>query len=119
MFVVATFPHGQVFIDTLNAITGWELDMEGLLKIGERIANIRHAFNIREGLNAREFKIPDRILGNPPKTEGPIAGITLNKDEMYNEFLTAMDWDLETVKPSREKLLELGLNDVADILWQK
>jgi hypothetical protein len=28
-----------------------------------------------------------------------------------------MDWDLNTAKPSKEKLLELGLADVAQELW--
>jgi hypothetical protein len=28
-----------------------------------------------------------------------------------------MDWDLETAKPSKKKLLELGLTDVAQVLW--
>jgi aldehyde:ferredoxin oxidoreductase len=117
MFVIATFPHGDVFIESLNAVTGWDLSMEDILKIGERIANIRQAFNVREGLNAKEFHIPDRVMGIPPKTEGPNPGITLHKDEMYNEFLTVMDWDIKTVKPSRKKLLELGLDDVADALY--
>jgi hypothetical protein len=28
-----------------------------------------------------------------------------------------MDWDLKTAKPSKKKLLELGLEDVARELW--
>jgi len=56
-------------------------------------------------------------MGRPPKTKGPNAGVTLVEDEVYNEFLTAMDWDIKTTKPSREKLLELGLDDVADVLY--
>jgi hypothetical protein len=28
-----------------------------------------------------------------------------------------MDWDIHTGKPSRAKLLELGLDDVAGVLW--
>jgi len=28
-----------------------------------------------------------------------------------------MDWDLKTAKPSKKKLLELGLEDVAKVLW--
>ena len=31
--------------------------------------------------------------------------------------LGALDWSRTTTKPSRKKLLELGLNDVADELW--
>ena len=117
MFVVGALPDGQAFIDSIRTITGWDVTMDDILEIGERIANLRHAFNIREGLNAREFKIPDRIMGRPPKTVGPRAGVTLNEDDMYNEYLTAMDWDLKTTKPSKKKLKELGLEDVAKMIY--
>jgi aldehyde:ferredoxin oxidoreductase len=116
MFVVATLPHGNAVVESLNAVTGWDMKMADVLNAGERIANMRHAFNIREGLNPREYDIPDRIMGRPPKTKGPNQGVVLNEDEMYNDFLRVMDWDLKTTRPSREKLIELGLGDVADEL---
>ena len=28
-----------------------------------------------------------------------------------------MDWDTATGKPSKAKLLELGLDDIAEVLW--
>jgi len=83
----------------------------------ERISNIRQAFNIREGLNPLEFKVPDRVLGRPPLKEGPLAGVTVDEDTLIKDCLTAMDWDLKTAKPSKKKLLELGLEDVAKVLW--
>jgi aldehyde:ferredoxin oxidoreductase len=49
--------------------------------------------------------------------EGPLAGITVDKDTLVKEYLTEMDWDLKTAKPSRKKLMELGLDDVAQQLW--
>jgi aldehyde:ferredoxin oxidoreductase len=119
MFVVGAYPHGDYMVEAINTITGWDVTPEEIQKTGERILNMRQAFNIREGLNAREFHVPDRIMGRPPKTKGPNAGVTLVEDEVYNEFLEAMDWDLKTTKPSREKLLELGLNDVADVLYSE
>ncbi len=35
----------------LAAVTGWERSYEEILKCGERIENIRHVFNLREGEN--------------------------------------------------------------------
>jgi aldehyde:ferredoxin oxidoreductase len=115
--VIGGLPHADAFIESVNAVTGWGVTREEVDRTGERIANIRQAFNIREGLNLLEFKIPDRIVGNPPKKEGPLAGVTLDQDLINREFLTAMDWDLETAKPSKEKLLELEMEDVAQVLW--
>jgi aldehyde:ferredoxin oxidoreductase len=115
--VIGGMPHANAFIESVKAVTGWDLTREEVDRTGERIANIRQAFNSREGLNLLKFKIPNRIMGNPPKKRGSLAGVTLDKDLINREFFTAMDWDLETAKPSKEKLLEMGLKDVAQVLW--
>ena len=75
------------------------------------------AFNIREGLNLTKFEIPDRLLGKPPFQEGPLAGVTINRDVWFKEYLAAIDWSSETAKPSRKKLRELGLEDLAQEFW--
>ena len=117
LFVFWAFPNVEPIADFMRAITGWEVTDDELLKTGERISNLRQAFNIREGLNPLESKVPDRVLGKPPLKEGPVAGVTVDEETMIREYLTAMDWDLKTTKPSKKKLLELGLEDVAQELW--
>lgn len=101
----------------MSAVTGLKRSMPELLKIGERIANIRHAFNLREGINEREWKVHPRILGIPPQTKGPLAGVTCDLEGEVDRNLKELDWDLKTTKPSKKKLLELGLDDVAKDLW--
>jgi aldehyde:ferredoxin oxidoreductase len=110
------YGHINDFIEALQTITGWDIDMDEIQKTGERIEAIRQAFNIREGVTT-PWKFPDRMMGIPPKTEGPRAGITLNADDMFNEYYEARDWDIKTGKPSKAKLLELGLDDVAKVLY--
>ena len=110
-------PDVAAFIDFMNAVSGWDFTREEIFKTGERIANIRQAFNIREGLNPLQYKIPGRIYGHPAPKEGPLAGITVDEDTLYSEYLSAMDWDTRTTRPTRQKLLELGLEDVAKALW--
>jgi len=110
------YSHADYLIESIRVITGWDVTREEILKTGERIDNMRQAFNIREGLKL-PFKFPDRMMGIPPKKVGPRAGVTLNKDEVFNEYLTAMDWALNSGKPSKKKLQELGLEDVAQELW--
>jgi aldehyde:ferredoxin oxidoreductase len=117
LFIYWAFPNVDPIADFMKAVTGWDVTNEELLKTGGRIANIRQAFNIREGLNPLKFKVSDRVLGKPPLKEGPVAGVTVDEDTMIKEYLTAMDWDLKTAKPSKKKLLELGLEDVAQELW--
>ena len=100
-------------IEFLNAVTGWDATLEELLATGERIANLRQAFNIREGLNPLEYVVSGRLEGKPPLTAGPLAGVTIDQDAVNREFLEAMDWDLKTTKPSKKSSWNLGLDEVA------
>jgi len=101
----------------LTAVTGWERSWEELQKAGERIANLRHAFNLREGINPKEWQVHPRIIGDPPQTEGPLAGVSAKIEEQVSENLKVLDWDPVTTKPSKAKLMELGLENVAKDLW--
>jgi aldehyde:ferredoxin oxidoreductase len=111
------YGSGQFLFEALRVITGWDLTKEELLKTGERIENMRQAFNVREGIKT-PWHYPDRLLGIPPKKEGPRAGITMTEDDLFNEYYAARGWDRKTGKPSKEKLLELGLDDVARELYK-
>ena len=101
----------------MAAVTGHPYDTGAMLEVGERVSNIRQAFNIREGINPVDRKVNGRISGTPPQTEGPAAGVTVNVDERVEAYYKQMDWDLKTGKPSRKKLEQLGMKDVADALY--
>ena len=107
----------KYIIGFMNAVTGWEWSTEELERVGERIANMRHVFNLREGLNPLQLKVNPRIIGNPPQKEGPLAGATADIEAQVYWNLGALDWDGVTTKPSKKKLLELGLDDVSKELW--
>jgi len=102
-----------------NAVTGWGLRYEDYLTIGERIQNIRQAFNIKHGIRPRkDFALPDRAAGNPPLEAGPVKGVTLDLQAFHDEFLKEVGWDLNDGSPTRDKLSELGLNDISSDLYQ-
>jgi aldehyde:ferredoxin oxidoreductase len=107
----------QTITSMAAAITGWDLTIEELLETGDRIGTMRHVFNLREGLNPLKHFIHGRIWGNPPLTEGPLAMVTCDLEAEAYWHLGQLDWDRITTKPSRKKLLKLGLNDIADELW--
>ena len=101
----------------LRTVTGWDRSIEELLRTGERIGNMRHVFSLREGDNPLERQINGRIIGRPPQQDGPLAGVSADIDAQVYENLDALDWDRLTTKPSKKKLLELGLDDVAQDLY--
>jgi len=116
MFITFTGPDQRI-PEWINAVTGWDTTHQELLKTGERIANLRMAFQVREGDNPARRRIPGRLIGNPPLEAGPHAGVSLDAETLQREFLAACDWDQQTCRPSRAKLEELGLQDVADVLY--
>lgn len=101
----------------IAGVTGWDYSQDELLKTGERIATMRHVFNLREGINPLNWQVHPRIVGKPPQETGPLAGVTADIEAQIYWNLGAMDWDRFTTKPSKKKLLALGLDDVAKELW--
>jgi aldehyde:ferredoxin oxidoreductase len=117
-FVIMPGPENDKrMVGFLNAVTGWDYTLDELLKAAERIANLRHGFNLREGINELKWPVHPRIVGKPPQTTGPLAGVTADIEDQVYWCLGALDWDRVTTKPSKAKLLSLGLDDVAKDLW--
>lgn len=103
--------------ECLSAVTGWEIDLDEIMLIGERIGNLRLAFALREGVNPVKLKYPDIALGKPPFKNGPTKGITVDLDLITKEYCEEMGWDIKTGKPTKEKLIELGLDWVIDDIY--
>ena len=97
-------------------VTGWDVTTDDLVFTGERIENMRQAFNLREGIGLQSFKISGRLLGKPPHKAGPNAGVSVDEATMIKDYFIAMHWDPETGKPGKKRLIELGLGDVAEEL---
>ena len=114
-FIMMAAPNNRI-PEWINLTTGWDTTNEEILKAGERIANIRMAFSVREGDIVTERRVPDRMIGKKPQETGPLAGITIDTETLEKEYLQACDWDMKTATPSRRKLEELGLKDIADAI---
>ncbi|HEX9015512.1 MAG TPA: aldehyde ferredoxin oxidoreductase family protein [Chloroflexota bacterium] len=115
MFGYLSFPL-QTIPDFLTAVTGEAYDLERVFVTGERISNIRHAFNLREGMNPLRFQVPQLLLGNPPLAQGYLKGVTIDAAKQNADYLQAMQWDAVTAMPSAARLGELGMSDVASAL---
>jgi aldehyde:ferredoxin oxidoreductase len=83
-------------------------DQQSLLAAGMRILTMRHAFNLREGLVPADFVLPPRSIGEPPLSEGPLAGVVVPARALADNFFAALDWDRETGRPSLQALEKLG-----------
>jgi aldehyde:ferredoxin oxidoreductase len=97
----------------INAATGWDLSLEDVERIGERIYNLERAFNCREGASNDQDDLPYRVKfeGIP---SGPSEGMYCPTEElqkMLQEYYRLRGWTDDGV-PSEEKLSELGLDFV-------
>ncbi|KPJ51461.1 MAG: hypothetical protein AMJ37_04795 [Dehalococcoidia bacterium DG_18] len=101
-------------LEFLNAVTGWGMDMAEALETGARIQTLRQAFNLREGIEPREIKLPPRMAGVPPKSDGPLAGITIDIDSLASEYRKAMGWDPDSGHPTEATLERLGLKEFTE-----
>jgi len=105
-------------LEFLNAVTGWEMDIPEVLKTGARIQTLRQAFNLREGIKPSEIKLPPRLAGMPPKSNGPLADITIDIDTLASEYRKAMGWDKESGHPAEATLERLGLKELTEKYWE-
>ncbi len=95
-----------------NSVTGGNITPEDLLTVGERITNLERAFNVREGLTRSDDTLPGRVLNEPlPDGRGAI-----DLEPMVDRYYELRGWDIRTGFPKREKLIQLGLTDVAEEL---
>ncbi len=91
----------------LDCVTGWGMGQEELMRVGERISNLRRMFNVRLGASRKDDWLPLRILvhrrgaGGAPDALPPLG-------RMLADYYAARGWDEEGI-PRPEKLAELGL----------
>ena len=109
--------HARHLPPFFNAVMGSDYTLDDLLQIGDRIATLRIAFNLREGLRNIDFELPERVLGNPPLQSGPTANVTVDNRSQLRDYLEAMGWDPQTGVPTRQTLERLGLDLVAKDLY--
>ena len=107
----------ELLPEFLAAVTGHPYTLDDLILAGERIANMRQAFNVREGYNPIAAAVAPRAYGSPPLEAGPTAGVRVEIGSMRRDYLDEMGWTQDRAVPTREKLISLGLDDVARDLW--
>jgi aldehyde:ferredoxin oxidoreductase len=94
----------------VRAVTGWDVSVEELERIGERIVNLERLFNVREGVRRSQDVLPWKVM-HEPIAEGPSAGMYCPPEElaaMLDAYYALRGWDADGV-PSRSRLVSLGL----------
>jgi len=98
-----------------TAVTGYKIEAKDVLVYGERVVNLARAFNVREGLTRKDDTLPDRFL-KVPMPDGAAKGEIIELKPMVDRYYELRGWDKDTGFQTEEKLLELGLDDVVNVL---
>jgi len=105
---------GLPWLELTNALTGWQLTDVDLLRCGERIQNLRNAFNRREGIVPADVMPHPRMMGEGDGllTEGPLKGVRVPLLQLRNDYYDAMGWNQLTGRLRRERADALGLTEL-------
>ena len=122
----------------VRAVTGRDLDEEGLNMIGERIFNLQRSILLKQGWGGREgddlleyvFEEPLDFLFFDPECIAPGKnGQKISKkgamvdregfERLKDEYYTLRGWDPETGFPIRQTLQGLDLEDIAGDLEKR
>ena len=95
--------------DFLAAIDGTDWSLEEFEQIGFRISMARQLFNFKAGVNFKQSEFPKRVLGEPPLSEGPTKDVTVQLDNMVEEYIQELGLNPETTEIPDELLTQLNL----------
>jgi len=90
-----------------NLVTGWSLTSEELLKIGERLFNLKRMYNYRLGITRKDDFLPPRLLTWDRK-EGGAKGSLPHLGKLLGRYYQLRGWSEDGV-PTLDKLEELDL----------
>ena len=97
-----------------NAATGMDIEYAHLVTAGERLMNLDRAFNVREGFRRADDHPPPRMATEDVPHFGYPRLAPEIFEPMLDEYYDANGWSVKTSIPTRGKLEQLGLGDVAD-----
>ena len=102
----------ETICEWIKGLAGWDLTSKDLMEVGERLYNVKRAYNVLMGVNAEKDVVAPRILENlrpgKPISEGQVLFFNMRKD-----YYEARGWDPNGI-PRRERLLSLGLEEAAE-----
>jgi aldehyde:ferredoxin oxidoreductase len=94
----------------VRAVSGWDMSVEELEQVGERVINLERLFTVREGVRRADDVLPWRVM-HEPIPDGPSAGMHCPPEElsaMLDRYYALRGWDGDGV-PAPERLAALGL----------
>ncbi|MFX0011732.1 MAG: aldehyde ferredoxin oxidoreductase family protein [Candidatus Hermodarchaeota archaeon] len=102
-----TTPKFEHILGYINAATGFNYDRKSLMKVGERINNLKRLISCNLGISRKD----DRLTNHNIKvlTSGRLKNVKLDLEDNLKKYYNIREWDWETGRPTKEKLKELEI----------
>lgn len=116
--VLCFFPNPPVkdFCEMISAATGLDITIENVLEYGERMWNLKRALNLKLGYDARRAEtLPELLM--QPLADGGTEGHVPDFELMLKEYYAQREWDWASGRPSRDKLMTLGMDEIVNQVW--
>ncbi len=94
-------------LDTLNAITGWNWNMDDFLIAGERIFTLQRLVNNKYGITRKDDILPKKLLV-PGQSGSRAQKAPIGYESVLEKYYELRGWDAFG-RPTEKKLLEIGL----------
>jgi aldehyde:ferredoxin oxidoreductase len=92
------------YVEALNVVTGWNIDRDELLRVGERIFNLERLYNEANGIV--DDTLPTRFLSDPVPSGKNMGRVFPLKELLYN-YYSVRGWEAGRI--GEPKLKELSL----------
>jgi len=102
---------GEPYATMVRAVTGWDVTVDELERVGELIITLERLFNVRDGVRRAQDVLPWKVM-HEPIPDGPSAGMHCPPAElaaMLDEYYALRGWDGDGV-PTAARLAALGLS---------
>ena len=94
-------------IEWYQHITGRSMDVDGFMKAGERIFNLKRVYNTDCGVSRKDDTLPARILTLPKTGDGHSPNLP-HLGKMLCDYYECRGWSEDGI-PTQEKLDDLGI----------
>ena len=106
MFTVDLGISVDLYARAVNIATGMDINADDVYTIGDRVNTLERMFNIREGIDASQDRLPDRFATEPASDP---EGHTVDVSRMLPEYYKLRGWD-KNGAPTSAHLQELGID---------
>ena len=101
---------GDELTKFMQLVTGWDISVEDMVLMGERIFTMMRLLNLKLGYDTSNEKMPVIIM---TALDGPTEGHVPDIEAQLNTWYEFRGWDRKTGKPPLEKLKILGIDGFA------